>query len=179
MPPRLPHLPKASPFRQFLLPRSLKIYTSSALLALAVYHTTPIYPTTGPSMLPFLPVHNGIVLYNPLTKRGRNVRVGDVVVAKSPYQGGGIVKRVVGLPGDVVCVDGDAGRERRYAKVPAGHVWVAGDNVPWSVDSRHYGPLAMGLIIGKVVAVGEDYWWNLRGLEGSDGMVRVEEGDVD
>jgi inner membrane protease subunit 1 len=37
-------------------------------------------------------------------------------------------------------------------KVPEGHVFLAGDNLPWSRDSRNYGPVPMGLINGKIVA---------------------------
>lgn len=37
-------------------------------------------------------------------------------------------------------------------KVPDGHVWLVGDNLPWSRDSREYGPVPMGLIVGKVLA---------------------------
>ena len=36
--------------------------------------------------------------------------------------------------------------------MPEGHCWLAGDNVPWSRDSRDYGPLPLALIKGKVVA---------------------------
>ncbi len=36
--------------------------------------------------------------------------------------------------------------------MPEGHVYVGGDNLPWSRDSRNYGPLPMGLINGKVIA---------------------------
>lgn len=36
--------------------------------------------------------------------------------------------------------------------VPAGHVWVGGDNLSNSNDSRMYGPVAMGLIRGRVFA---------------------------
>lgn len=37
-------------------------------------------------------------------------------------------------------------------QIPKGHCWVAGDNLPYSRDSRHFGPLPMALIKGKVVA---------------------------
>ncbi|KAI1431508.1 mitochondrial carrier [Xylaria sp. CBS 124048] len=59
------------------------------------------------------------------------------------------VKRIVGLPGDVI-------RTRnpypiRTVIVPPGHVWVEGDGGEReSLDSNNYGPIATGLIIGKV-----------------------------
>jgi inner membrane protease subunit 1 len=40
----------------------------------------------------------------------------------------------------------------RSQQIPDGHCWLAGDNAPWSRDSRDYGPLPLGLIRGKTVA---------------------------
>lgn len=52
----------------------------------------------------------------------------------------------------MVCVDPMTEvQDRRYVKVPKGHVWLQGDNHRHSTDSRKYGPLPMGLIKGKVV----------------------------
>ena len=34
--------------------------------------------------------------------------------------------------------------------VPRGHVWLQGDNPLHSHDSRHYGTVPVGLILGKV-----------------------------
>lgn len=97
------------------------------------------------------------------------------------------MKRVVGLPGDVVCVSGgggvldgeDGGEEGRkekkglrYARVPVGHCWLAGDNAAYSLDSRHYGPVPLAMVRGKVLAVGEgvfDWRWI-----GSEEMESVE-----
>ncbi|KAG1739669.1 signal peptidase I family protein [Suillus lakei] len=52
-----------------------------------------------------------------------------------------ICKRVIGLPGDVVCVDptGLKAPSTEHVVIPKGHVWVAGDNTAWSTDSRDYG----------------------------------------
>lgn len=56
------------------------------------------------------------------------------------------VKRVVALAGDTVD-DGTV--------VPAGHVWVLGDDRENSMDSRHEGPLPVSAIVGKPFAI---YW---------------------
>ncbi|CAD7955795.1 unnamed protein product [Amoebophrya sp. A25] len=42
-------------------------------------------------------------------------------------------------------------RRSRVEKVPVGHVWVQGDNKAQSNDSRHYGPVPLGLIDARVV----------------------------
>ncbi|KAN0060870.1 hypothetical protein ACQY0O_006604 [Thecaphora frezii] len=172
--------------------------------------------------------------------QGTGLRVGDIVVAISPMNPERTVcKRLVGLPGDTICVDprmgpipddawkgrnpshstasddpssptatktaaagakhGDAGSavygevdllrsmdssdlpssavnpstlrhdeansrafrqqsylrsrgEVQYVTVPSGHVWLVGDNLAKSTDSRHYGPVPMGLLRGKVLA---------------------------
>ncbi|KAL2919860.1 hypothetical protein HK105_200777 [Polyrhizophydium stewartii] len=61
-----------------------------------------------------------------------------------------VCKRVLGMPGDHVCKDPTAAAPA-WVTVPAGHVWLAGDNLTNSRDSRNYGPVAMGLIRGHIV----------------------------
>lgn len=41
--------------------------------------------------------------------------------------------------------------EGHYIKVPKGHVWLVGDNLSNSTDSRTYGPVPIGIIKGKVL----------------------------
>jgi mitochondrial inner membrane protease subunit 1 len=76
-------------------------------------------------------------------------------------------KRIVGMPGDYVCVVSPAKEAKDVLRedmevlsfkedmfrVPEGHCWVAGDNLDWSRDSRMFGPLPLNLITGKAVAV--------------------------
>ncbi|KAJ3307633.1 hypothetical protein HDU76_004475 [Blyttiomyces sp. JEL0837] len=79
----------------------------------------------------------------------RKLELGDVVVAISPLDPHRIVcKRVLGLPGDVVMVDPT--EKNDVIKIPPGHVWLQGDNMTNSTDSRAYGPVPMGLLRGKV-----------------------------
>ena len=78
-------------------------------------------------------------------------------------------KRVIGMPGDFVSVitpgrrdtdieaddvDGKwASVREEVIRVPEGHCWVQGDNLEWSRDSRLFGPLPLGLVKSKVLAV--------------------------
>jgi inner membrane protease subunit 1 len=42
--------------------------------------------------------------------------------------------------------------EGKYIKVPKGYVWIVGDNLSNSTDSRHYGPVPLAMVKGKVLA---------------------------
>ncbi|KIW21164.1 signal peptidase I [Exophiala spinifera] len=53
--------------------------------------------------------------------------------------------------------------EPTMVQVPEGHVWVAGDNLAYSRDSRFYGPLPMALIQGKCLYNG-DGWFSWRDI---------------
>jgi len=71
---------------------------------------------------------------------------GDVVVVEHPGRPGfEMVKRIAGVPGDVV-----AGRS-----LGADEWWVEGDFAPGSTDSRHFGPVAPEQMKAKVMLV---YW---------------------
>lgn len=61
----------------------------------------------------------------------RNPRVGEVVVARSPIDGRKLAKRIVAKIGE------------QYK--------IEGDNKSESVDSRHFGSINRGDIVGRVV----------------------------
>jgi signal peptidase I len=82
-------------------------------------------------------------------------RYGDVVVLKSPTSAHSIfVKRIVGLPGDVVVSDRlhspATGGLPGVVWIPEGHVWVEGDNALKSNDSNAFGPVPMAALIGRL-----------------------------
>ena len=84
-----------------------------------------------------------------------NLTRGELVSLKSPVKPNRIIcKRIIGLPGDVVCVDptGLKAPSVEHVVVPKGHIWIAGDNAACSTDSRDYGPVSMGLIRGRIIA---------------------------
>ena len=89
------------------------------------------------------------------------VKKNDIVVVKSPDNDEVLIKRVKGLPGDVIDFM-DVPRDWRLGngeyKVPAGKVYVLGDNRPVSQDSRDFGPLDRADVMGKVVMSGQEPW---------------------
>lgn len=52
-------------------------------------------------------------------------------------------------------IDGSSMTQRTFKSntvvVPRGHVWLEGDNVENSSDSRHYGPIPQGLIKSRAI----------------------------
>lgn len=111
----------------------------------------------GPSMEPTLANSGEWVIEDRLsyTLFGRHPARGDLVTLRSPLDPYRIVcKRVLGLAGDVICVDptGRLAPSTEHVIVPRGHVWISGDNAAMSRDSRTYGPVSVGLITGKLAA---------------------------
>ncbi len=83
------------------------------------------------------------------------LRRGDLAIYISPLDPSRTVcKRVLGLPGDIICVDptGKQAPSTEHVVVPKGHLWMSGDNAEMSRDSREYGPVSMALVKGRQVA---------------------------
>ncbi|KAI6690256.1 hypothetical protein NL676_027084 [Syzygium grande] len=41
--------------------------------------------------------------------------------------------------------------DNKFSWVPGGHVWIQGDNIYASSDSRQFGPVPYGLVEGKIL----------------------------
>lgn len=113
---------------------------------------------TGRSMLPtFNPgtetTADDIVLVNKFgVRNATHVHRGDVVMFRLPRDPEKILtKRVVAVAGDTVYPK--LPHPKSKAGVPRNHVWVEGDNYFHLVDSNTFGPISLGLVTGKVVAV--------------------------
>jgi signal peptidase I len=130
---------------------------------------------SGPSMLPTLEDHDYVLLTKGLSVPHR----GDIVILNVVNQGvrQEWVKRIVGLGGDRVEVRGDVilvnGKPEQFKHVilstgatapvenltvPAGDVFVAGDNRPVSEDSRFVGPFPQTAIKGRVLFIYAPLW---------------------
>jgi len=129
----------------------------------------------GPSMEPTLFEPSRVVVEK-LTGGIRDVSRGDVVVFQhgSGSDSRDLIKRVIALPGErvalrgcVVYVDSVALREPYVEPsvngcgvgdlaeqvVPAGRMFVLGDNREESADSRSFGPVSISRVVGRAVAV--------------------------
>lgn len=105
-------------------------------------------------MFPTLAAENDFVHVSKKYRDGNGVRMGDCVVAAKPTDHGHrVCKRITGMPGDLIL--SDPMDPESYIEVPKGHVWVTGDNLEHSLDSRTYNSLPMGLIKGKIVAAND------------------------
>mmetsp|Transcript_29635 Transcript_29635/g.49804 ORF Transcript_29635/g.49804 Transcript_29635/m.49804 type:complete len:183 (+) Transcript_29635:310-858(+) len=110
----------------------------------------------GPSMLPTLNTTGDIVLTECISAYLQNIKSGDVVVATSPANPRSVVcKRVLAQEGEQVRVQSNIAlgsmADDKKVDIPAGHVWLQGDNTRNSNDSRHYGPVPVALLQSKVI----------------------------
>jgi len=141
---------------------------SLAFLSLSAYiffHFFFFYKVEGTSMYPTLENGQYVLARN---YHLSHVDRGDLVGYYSTKYKTEFIKRVVGLPGDrvqvknsVVYVNGkiveDIPDTIRYVsdfgpvQVPKNNVFVLGDDLPSSIDSRHMGPIQFSQIKGVLV----------------------------
>ncbi len=149
------------------------------LLFVIINTVTGRFRIEGQSMLPGL-TSDQYILINKVVYRLHPPERGDVVVFHSPREPSkDLIKRVIGLPGEMVLiregqvfVDGqplvepyiDPRNQRRRAsgswELGPDDYFVMGDNRVNSSDSRHWGPLDGDQIIGKawISYWPPDYW---------------------
>ncbi|KAL8488962.1 hypothetical protein ACS0TY_025032 [Phlomoides rotata] len=125
------------------------------LLHVTNVHLFSVVKLVGPSMLPAF--NNGnFVLSERITSRSGKVRSGDAVIIRSPEDPTKVVcKRVKGVEGDVVSyvVDPNKSDEQKTVEVPKGHVWIEGDNINNSRDSRQFGAVPYALVESRIFIV--------------------------
>lgn len=159
--------------RRDLIRQLLATILVGVIATIALQIAVRSYVIEGDSMLPGL--HSGDrVLVNQLAYRWGAPSRGDLVVFRfpQPWLHRDLIKRVIGLPGDVVTIR--PGRVQvddrilhepyvrtieRYVygpiRVPDGQYFVLGDNREISYDSHQWGFLPAGDIYGRVMLT---YW---------------------
>jgi len=150
------------------------IFFSIAIAAVVIVFLYQPVKVEGTSMLPWLQDQERIFV-NKFVYRFEDIARGDIIVFRFPLDPSkSYIKRVVGLPGDVVEID--EGRlvinglevpepyvlphfrdhaSSRAAVVPEGEFYVLGDHRNTSNDSRTWGTVARKYITGKAVFA---YW---------------------
>jgi signal peptidase I len=168
--------PDAQPRRRpRLLDSAIEIATTVALAVILYFvintFVVQTFRVEQQSMLDTLQPDEHLLI-DKLTPRIDDYSRGDIVVFNAPADwddGTPFIKRVIGEPGDVVAIqDGavfvngakldepyvhypiEAG-EWDEITVPAGELIVMGDHRDASVDSREFGPVPVGNVIGRAV----------------------------
>ncbi len=134
--------------------RAFTVFLFGALFLAAffalTFHTVEV---KGPSMLPTLKNGRRVLVSSAYWLVGA-LRANDIVVIHEADGHGYFIKRIRGMPGDEIewayaprSHPFSAGRFR----VPEGTVYVLGDNLDQSTDSRALGPIPAERLLGKVV----------------------------
>lgn len=128
------------------LPALSTLYIRQNLLAAYYLPTGSMAPTLRPG---------DRILANKMHGRLNQLNRQDLIVFRPPdHRDQNHVKRVVGLPGDQVDVAGE------NLTVPPGMCFVLGDNRDNSRDSRHFGPVPLGDVVGvaEYIYLPADTW---------------------
>ncbi len=156
--------------KQFLLPFWEVIEVLAvALISFFLIKTLVVQPfiVNGPSMEPTF-YSNQYVLVDEITYKFREPQRGEIVVFRNPRNESEFyIKRIIGLPGEVVTVTDNEvdingkklnesyitvknGMMQKDFTLKTSEYFVMGDNRPQSFDSRGWGPLDKKEIIGMV-----------------------------
>jgi signal peptidase I len=140
-------------------------------LFINVYLAEAALVENGPSMQPNLYSGNRVMIEK-ISYRLETPGRGDVVVAEPSQSDVALIKRIVALPGETVevraghvfingvaieepWVENFGGLDYDRKEIPAGHVFILGDNRSSSLDSRAIGPISIDDIKGRVWII---YW---------------------
>ena len=171
-----PHPPASARRRIVRSPSGVVLWVVVTVTALVIIVLVRMFaldwhPVTSDSMTPTVD-RGDIVVVDKLSRHFEQVGRGDIVTFASPVDGKPVVKRVVAVAGDTVAID-DAvlvvnghrvaepyvdhsridGTYFGPVTVPAGRLFVLGDNRFGSVDSRVYGPISSAAVTGRILWV--------------------------
>jgi signal peptidase I len=169
-------LPAVSPLR---IGSGFAVWLRDLIISLAISAFIIIFlyqpvKVEGTSMMPSL-VDQERIFVNKFVYRLEPIERGDIVVFRYPYDPSkSYIKRVIGMAGDRIRIDGgqvyvngdaldesyvpaDYTDARTFPEVlvPANSYYVLGDHRSMSDDSRNFGPVNQSFIYGKAVF---GYW---------------------
>jgi signal peptidase I len=166
--------PRVGPSRRWIVEWAIVAVVAVGLALGVRAYVAQTFFIPSLSMKPTLLVGDRI-LVDKLSYRLHGVGRGDIVVfatpPREPAEPGinDLVKRVIGLPGEVISsaggrvyingkplaepylVPGTVTTDITRQKVPPNEYFVMGDNRSDSQDSRYFGPISRSLIVGRVV----------------------------
>ncbi len=158
--------------RPHLAREIVEIVAITLVLFLIIHFTTQAYQVNDDSMQ--MSLHSGQnVLVNRVAYLFHAPQRGDVIVVRDPTNTDHtLLRRIIGLPGDVVVLDSSTvtvngtrlnepyvqqefNPAATSTTVPADSYFVLPDNRLNNADSRYFGPVSKNLIIGQAVMI---YW---------------------
>lgn len=159
--------------KQFLKYGLLNILIAAVISFLLINYVASAYRINGHSMHSALKHRERIIIYKLGMDEDSINRFDIVVLSKPDDPNKSIIKRVVGLPNELIEIrDGDIyinyqkleqpflkdKMDYRYRNenirpllIPEHHYFVMGDNRPYSHDSRRFGPIPGQLIHGRTI----------------------------
>ncbi|MDD7833744.1 MULTISPECIES: signal peptidase I [Paenarthrobacter] len=154
--------------RRALRGLSAAIVPLIVILAARAWLVEP-FTVSSDSMEPAIGKGSVVLLYKPAVASGL-VRRGVVVAFADPEDGNTTIKRVIALEGQVVAIrDAELYVDGQYVReplidhsridatyfgpltVPAGKIFVLGDNRGVSIDSRDYGAVPLSAVRGAIM----------------------------
>lgn len=135
--------------------------TKNVLFGVAIGHTIigtfgTVAKVDGISMQPTFNPNTTVdlVFLSYLPVRFDSIKRGDIIVAISPRNPNEtIIKRVIGVEGDVIVLKKNQDSSGTRKVVPKGYYWIEGDHKGHTYDSTSFGPISGGLIVAKVPAI--------------------------
>jgi signal peptidase I len=125
------------------LMKKFNIFALSFLLILVLFNFQ-IVKIAGNSMSPTLKSGSFVVADKHIHKLFQ-IQKNDILLLEVDKKE--VVKKIVGFPGEKIEVEG------QEVTLSKNEIYVLGQNLPESIDSREYGPLKTSQIRGKIVLI--------------------------
>jgi signal peptidase I len=121
--------------------KKYKIFLISFFIML-IFLNFKLVKVSGNSMSPILN-NNSFALADKYLHKLFTIQKGDILLLDK--DGKEIVKKIVGFPGEKIIT------ESKTIVLDNDEIYILGENLKESIDSREYGPIKVSKIIGKVV----------------------------